>query len=263
MGTFSTQGIAPWILRRIIHSLNGFQTAAQISDAVVDDPNYGTGSTGIGETVAQRILDRRAAQQFNRFSDIDQLQNIDGLSQDKFQDMVYSFGVAAAEQFRLGMYDGVILDNFILQYDRVVFEDEVAFKALVDNPTAFKTWVGEQVASLAVQRTGDSTKGPIATQRLQDSCMESYFSGNVGAYALALWFFRFDQDNWFSFDRVHEEIVKYLDSATFTKDRTELRLFYGFENNGVLANPITPTGLPVVVNYLEQAISIWSGQLND
>lgn len=263
MGNFSSQGIEPWVLKRIIHALNSFSTAADLADAVQDDPNYGSGSSGLGETVAQRILDRRAEQQFNRFTDIDQLQGIDGFGQDKFQDLVYTFGVSAAEQFKQGMYNGVILSNWILEYDRTVFTDSAAFLQLVDDPAAFEAWVADKVSDLAIQRTGDNSKGPEAARQLRNSCRETYFSGNIGSYALALWFFRFDEDNWFSYDRVREETEKYLASAPFVSDRAELRLFYGFENNGLLANPITVTGLPVVVNYLEQAITVWSSQLND
>lgn len=263
MGTFNTQGIPAWKIKRVLIALNGFSTAAKLSDAVSDDPNYGSGSTGIGETVAQRILDRRAAQQFNRFTEVDQLQNIDGLSQDKFQDMVYSFGTTAAEQFKLDMYDGVILDNWILEYDRTEFAVTADFTALVQDEAAFKNWVAQRVADLAVQRTGDSSKGPVATQELQASARETYASANVGSYALALWFFRFDEDNWFSYDRVREETTAYLDRPSFFGENLELRMFYGFNNRGLLANSVTTTGLPVVVNFLEQAITIWSAQLND
>ncbi|HHG83420.1 MAG TPA: hypothetical protein ENJ82_01625 [Bacteroidetes bacterium] len=263
MEQFSIKNIAYWKLKCILNALNSFPNAPELSAAVQAAPGLEPGLPALEEALAQRIFDRKAAQQHGRFTAIGQLQNIDGLSQDKLQNLVYSFGISAAEQFKLSMYHDLLQDNWVLNYDRSEFPDERAFLNLVDNPTAFKSWLADKVAELAVQKTGQANNGPLAQKSLNNACVESFYSGYVGSYSMALWFFRFDEDNWFSFDRVHEKTEIYLSSPAYARDRIELRNFVGFENSGLLANPITVSGLPVTVNYMEQTISIWSCQLND
>ena len=43
----------------------------------------------------------------------------------------------------------------------------------------------------------------------------------------------------------------------------EFFLFKGFDEAGVLANAVSHADLPVVVNYGEQAVTIWTSQLLD
>ena len=60
---------------------------------VRDSPYFGL-PTGydIGITVAQRILEKRAALPEHQFTELTQLSNIRGFGEDKFADLVYSFG---------------------------------------------------------------------------------------------------------------------------------------------------------------------------
>jgi len=254
------QGIASWKLRRLIDALNSFQMATQLAEAVEAELPAGF---QFDELLAQAILDQRALLKGGRYSDASQLDAVPGLTPSDLDNLVLAFGLPSAELFVRSMYDGVILQNWQLAYDRTEFPDEITFSELVDDPNAFDKWLLRRVKQLVEARTGSSQTAKAARKSLRMACPETFPSGNVASYALALWFYRFDQDNWFSFDQVRTETERYLDYFVLFNDRTELRLYTGFENAGTLSTAITVTGLPVVVNYAERAITIWSASLFD
>lgn len=102
MGKLDFTDLSPEVARRIIVFLNCAKTAADIAGVehqtgpIIDDPTTGPGDQvrdyDIGEIVAGRILERRAAMPGDRFTDIMQIDFIDGLGQDKLDDLAYSFG---------------------------------------------------------------------------------------------------------------------------------------------------------------------------
>ena len=263
MGQFSIRGIEPYIIKRILSNLNTFATAEELSKAVKNNPATGIGGYDIGEIVAQRILDRRAELPNDKFTSIGQLKAVSGLGDDKFRDLVYTFGNPSAELFRSEMYERVIGYNWNLAFHRVEFSDQDEFLAIVDDMSAFREWMVYTISDLAEKRTGNCELFEKVMAQIASSAIQEYNSGHIASYALALWFYRFDQDNWFTYESAREVAEKYLDFFTNPMERTELRMFYGFENQGLLAQPVTVTGLPVVVNYAEKAITIWSAELID
>lgn len=104
MATFTGAGIEPEIQQRILNFLNSAAVATDIAGIepqegpVYDDPTKGYGDQvkdyDIGIAVAQRIIDKRTTLGTSGFTDLSQLSNIKGLGQDKFDDLVYSFGPA-------------------------------------------------------------------------------------------------------------------------------------------------------------------------
>lgn len=111
MATFTGVGIDPEIQQRTLDFLNSVLAAADIAGIepqegpVYDDRTKGYGDQihdyDIGEAVAQRILDKRATLGAYGFTDLSQLSNIRGFGQDKFDDLVYSFGPAFYGQWSM------------------------------------------------------------------------------------------------------------------------------------------------------------------
>ncbi|MCD4708675.1 MAG: hypothetical protein K8S62_13155 [Candidatus Sabulitectum sp.] len=92
---------------------------------------------------------------------------------------------------------------------------------------------------------------------LCEGCYSDVFhSGFLGSYAFALWFMEFDEDNWFSYDSVHKETEKYLNSYSSVSDRNELRIIKG----SFLPMKLD---LPVVVDYEKLSVTVWTGELRD
>jgi len=109
MATFTELGIDNATKNRILNFLNSAINAVAIAGVepqkgpVLDDPSTGYGDQiddyDIGLTVAQRIIDKRNTFSGNTFTSLAQLSNINGLGQDKFNDLVYSFGPAIYGQW--------------------------------------------------------------------------------------------------------------------------------------------------------------------
>jgi len=89
-----------------------------------------------------------------------------------------------------------------------------------------------------------------------DCFIDIFKSGFLGSYALALWFMEFDEDNWFSFEEIHTETNKFLNSYSSVSERIELRLIKGS------FKPMN-LDLPVIVNYKDLSITALTGQLLD
>lgn len=262
---------APWLQRRILAFVNQARRPEDIVGSgpqarrLQDAPDHIGQTDGyvIGLTVAQRIIEQRQRLPRQRYEHLDQLLAVPGLGEDKLRDLLHTFGQPADQAFLQDLYGGVLYQNFEVKADTIHIGDEKLFLTTVDQSARFVELVGMRVQALCERRFEQPRACALAVRLLQHCYQERFPSGHVGAYALALWFFGFDEDNWFSFERMHAACDRYLNSYRYVNDRLELRLFKGFENAGILAGGITVPDLPVVVNYAEQKITLWSGQLND
>jgi hypothetical protein len=144
-----------------------------------------------------------------------------------------------AIEFRDGMRSRVLPGCFNLEMFSFLFETETGFLSTVDDEGAFADFVRIN--------WGFPCEGCYT---------DAYSSGFLGSYALALWFIEFDENNWFSFDDVLKETAKYLNSYSFVSDRTELRLVKG-------SFPPMMLDLPVVVDYREKSVTLWTGELQN
>lgn len=88
MAIFTSDGIDFETQKRILNFLNEATTAADIAGT---EPQEGP-VHDVGLKVAQRILDKRATLGTSGFTDLSQLSDIEGFGQDKFDDLVHSFG---------------------------------------------------------------------------------------------------------------------------------------------------------------------------
>ncbi len=262
---FGNQKIENWVATRILNFLNSAKTAKDISDGVQDDPNSGGAGAGtaIGETVALRILEKRSMLPLPGFTSIDQLEGIPGLGEDKIRDLIYTFGLRAADAFRKAMFNGVIGDNWNLEHYTYYFNSEEDFNNTVNLASNFTNHIAYQIEQIITAKTGNDRAASLAGKLIQCAYQESFESAHLGSFAFALWFYRFDYDNWFSFERVRLEIEKYLNYYEQAQYELRFGFFKGFSTVGLLTEGITRTDLPVVINPVERAITIWTAELFD
>ncbi|RMG72371.1 MAG: hypothetical protein D6722_05545 [Bacteroidetes bacterium] len=258
--SFNSYGLEPWIVKQVLSFLNKAQTPQDLH--VEDASESGTGYA-IGRTVAARILAQRNALPGRRFTRLEQVQQISGLGQDKLHDLVAGFSLPAAEAFRRQMSKTVLPSNFTLVYDSIHIRELKNFHLIARTPSRLNHLVTKRLEAIAYEKHGDVPVRDLIGTLLDQAYLETFPSPQIGAYALALWFYRFDEDNWFSFASAHAEAEAYLSRYEAPSDRLELRLYKGFPNAGLLMDPISVTDLPVVVNYPEQVITIWRAQLQD
>jgi len=262
---FLNQKVEPHIASRILRFLNNVIEASEITSTVRDNPNVGNAQGhGIGETVAQRIIDRRESlEPFRRFNSLSQLEGIQGLGPDKFQDLVHAFSTTAAEDFKTRMYDGIIYENWTLEYHTTRFRTAAEFERIALNDSNLIDFIADEVQRISEARFGNAQAAYLADLLLKKSYPERLETGEFAGIAFAFWFYKFDSDNWFSFDRIRAATAQYFGYYPTLSNRLELVLFKGFPNGGILVQGITADDLPVVLNFAEKAITIWTAELFD
>lgn len=143
------------------------------------------------------------------------------------------------ERFTEDMRENVLPECFYLQGSSYRFENKDDFSATVSDSESFLCFVQKEWNFFC--------KGCYS---------DVFFSGFLGSYAFALWFLEFDQDNWFSFDAVQRETNNYLNSYSSVSHRRELRMIKG----SFLPMRLD---LPVVVDYENLSVTVWTGELRD
>jgi hypothetical protein len=258
------QKLIPGTTNRILRFFNSAQSAFEIVKGIKDDP--GDNETSAFTTkLAKRILEVRGQMPSFRFDSLEQIDAIQGVGPDKIEDLMYTFGRPAAEAFEANLFEkGVLYSNWtVIRYEHTS-DTEEAYRAIVDDPTAFRTVVHQLAtrAAMAIQDV-ELEEAEQATSSVSTDYIDIY-NNNIpeGALAFALWFFRVDADNWFSFNRILAETTLFFDYHSNPYSSMELRLFKGF-NNAALINLITPKDLAVTVNDAERVITLWVVGLAD
>ena len=135
---------------------------------------------------------------------------------------------------------------------------------------AFNQQVGtaEGVKQLAAQLVaGDYSPFGEQDQRYQHLAIRRAFSeyypiSHLASFQLAYWFYLYDYDNWFSFDRMRLACEAYLGYHSQAAHRIELWLLKGF--NQLPEEEIGYSNIiPVVVNRGECKVTVWQVQLFD
>ena len=216
----------------------------------------------IGETSAQNILDARPQQRGGQFTTIEQLLAVKGIGEDKVLDIVEFIWLPAEEEFRKHLFASVLGENWEVNYWRTSFDTEEEYTRIAENEAELRDFVAKQVLAIGRKRHDNYLVGVLARDLLEKLPMDR-FDGGGAVIQFASWWYRFDEDNWFSFERIREVIDPFLNY--FGKQRgayIDLVFFRGFQA-GVVAKGISPDDLVVTLNPTESSISIWGISLFD
>jgi hypothetical protein len=249
---------------RILQFLNEAKNAEEIIRLVQQYlDKEGSAGNGIGKTVAQRIIESRNQLPARRFRNLDQVDAVPGVGTDKILDIMKALNKPAAVAFREAMYNSIIFSNWELEHHSTTFGNEEAFQDVIGNQSALTNFVANQVEQLSNEKFSNSKAAELANLLVRKCYVEHFAEAHYASFAFAFWFYQFDADNWFSYERVRNAIEQYLNYYPDWDSRLELYMYKGFENDGILTNAISNDGLPVVVNYEEKVVTIWTAQLND
>ena len=259
--------IPQWVQQRILGFFNRARNIDMILDGTIQDaPSDGQGRT-LGPTLAARILRTKHSLPRRRFSDLSQLDAIRGVGPNTLQDLVYSFGRHADETFRSAMYDSntIYATNWPLEFFRTPIEDRAAFEAIARDPELLRSFVRDRVAAIAQDQALAAATRDAMLQEVEAAYLDFYSNSTPEAgYAIALWFYQFDADNWFSWERIQAQTLRYFEHHMAANIwQMDIYLFRGFVNRGLVRAGITQAALPVVVNWAEQTVTIWASALYD
>lgn len=163
--------------------------------------------------------------------------------------------------FATRMQQRVLPENFTLSRHTVTVNDRAQFQRITRAPDKLRQLVADQLTQLPDTANVPAQKLNQLTQQVRAAYVDRYDSGFLGAYALALWFMRFDEDNWYSFAKVHAEAEPYL--APPPGQPVQLFMLKGVRTGGVLASGISAIDLPVVADASQQTLTFWWGSLLD
>lgn len=267
MSTSSHPAIPLWIQNRIIGFFNNARNINMVLDgSIQDDPSDGKGST-LGPTLAARILREKSKLPKRRFTDFQQIDSIRGVGEGTIKDLVYSFGITADEVFKKAMYEtGTIYkENWPLTYFRFPIEDKEEFSSIVSDKENLREFILQKVENECNNSEITEENKLKMINDLKVAYIDKYSnSTQAAALAFALWFYEFDADNWFSWERIQEQTQKYFDHNANTYPWfMDFYFFKGFVNRGIVQPGICPEDLPVNVNWAEQSITFWISALYD
>ncbi len=263
MKTLDTSGISPIAASKVLRFLNEATQATDISRAdslLKDNPDVGVGRYRIGKTVASRIIQKRKSLEAGLFQSLGELNGIDGLGQDKFQDLVYSFHFSAADEFVRQMYADVIDAQWKLEHLSEVTASPEVFRNLVADPVAFQDHVVRMMSEqVQAQAENEAFAREFAAKVLCGSEALLKVSEKEADFSWALWFYRMGTKRWFGFEQVREKISQYFHTYSHTAEQIEWRVFRNFQSESILRS--STYDLPVTVNYTEQTISLWRAEI--
>ncbi len=252
--------LLPWVESRILSFLN--QATLSDFDLIKDDPTDGPGPS-VGSSAADKILFARQQLPARRFRSIEQVLDIPGIGPDKIKDLSYSLGIPADQHFIELLNAHLLPENWHLNPFSIVYKDDAHFFQVAHNIGSLTEVVSEEVERIVLERTKDQLSAFLAGELVDRSPIEATDESHHASLRLATWFYRFDADNWFGFQEMWEACDRYLNYYPEWQFRLETFFFKGFPNSGVLTDHICPRDLPVVVNFGEKRITIWTSGLAD
>ena len=267
------QEISPEIAARILDFFNRVREVSDITNTLIeDDPSDGPGRT-IGPNLASRILRTRSDQAFNRFDTLEQLDAIEGFGEGTWKDLVYTFGRTAAKAFRDSVYRNELIfeENWPIWMFEFPIEDPEEFDELSGLESTFRSFVSQKLSEISQNEEVIESLAQSAIEGVLQAPMDRFEDQTLAAHTFAIWFYRLDPGNWFSYDRMLEQTAAYFSYYTPKYAFQEVRydgILELINFKGVPGTILDPAGtaapdLITVLNYPEQKVTIWMSTLFD
>ncbi len=250
-----------WVLQRLLAFLNSVRQPSDItrSPLIKDDPSTGNGYA-IGEKVAAQIIRHRGNLPRRRYLTEADILSVAGLGEDKLHDLLKSFSVPADAAFIRALRAGILYDNWELSPKMVHFQSLEDMQARLGHLDGLRGELGQLAAPL--YHPGDAVAQKAFRLRCRQAYVASFADSHLASFQLAYWWYTFDQDNWFSFDRMRQACEAYLSYHSgqhWGMEYVQLQLYNESPRNEVSRAEI----LPAVLNYPERSLTFWWAELND
>jgi len=169
----------------------------------------------------------------------------------------------AASAFEADLFKSPLLENWrVKHYSWQVSEME--FRVLKKDSSELRLFLGTRLQGLAKddKRFKQAACDSVSKKFLETpTYLDRYPTSFLGKYAFAIWFMKFDHDNWFSHERIIQPIDRYLSAS-----EAELVLVKGvgksvaplFRTSGVFFHD-----LPVVLDSRTRTVTIITAELFD
>ena len=252
-----------WAANRLLNFLNQARTAKAIYQHpdLKDDPNSGsTNGRTIGQKTAQKIIDHRKSNYYRPFRSLDDVLAVKGVGQETLNDLLFSFSDSADDAFIKALFSQVLGENWVMKQKTIDFDSKSDFEQVANNGENFRRTIAQHHAATFTRYSNIARRE--LEMRVHRALQVNYFDGHLGAFQFAFWWYLFDYDNWFSYDKIKEVCEQYLNHHGHGSNKMQFRVLHldGYESIPEFQKGLV---LPVVVNYPEQRITLWNVVLND
>eukprot|EP00735_Rhodelphis_limneticus_P014688 TRINITY_DN875_c0_g1::TRINITY_DN875_c0_g1_i1::g.25388::m.25388 TRINITY_DN875_c0_g1::TRINITY_DN875_c0_g1_i1::g.25388 ORF type:complete len:233 (-),score=31.29 TRINITY_DN875_c0_g1_i1:85-705(-) len=161
-----------------------------------------------------------------------------------------------SREFATALRTELLPTNWELKYWTFCPED---FAKIVETRDVLTTFISNKTFEICFQLGNRKDACQRGSEYVKDQSCPQVENFNFAGLIFGTWFYRFDMDNWFSFDTMWGKCSSYL--AHFEQ---EFYLFKGFYHAKRLNTyDYGPTDLPVVIDHAEKSITLWTAALHD
>lgn len=260
----SLQQLLPVHIKAILEFLNQAQTVDDLTNIQKYRPNVPEeelAGYSIGPQSAQNILDTRATLPGSLFNELDQVLAVQGVGEDKVLDIVNFYWQPSAAVFKENLFNSVLGGNWEVNFWRFPLSNE-EYEKTTENQALLNSFVAKKVLDIVRERKDDYIIGALSRALLEKS-PDDRVEGLTAQVQFASWWFRFDEDNWFSFENISKVVDSYINFYAEDYKYIDIVFYRGFMNGGTVADGITPDDLVVSLDPMENAITIWGISLFD
>lgn len=252
--------LTPELQERLLLLLNSARSPRDISALLPK----GNRRQVLDPTLGIRLLKARQNQPGKRFESLDTLREAEGFGVEEMELLSEAVQQSSAEALRQRLYNNQVLyDNFDLRYLAIdLGPDPIEHLNTLELERALRNIISRSIPQLA---DSDALSADLRTAAIQvrRNYFEPFDSAHLASYGMALWFYHFDEDNWFSFENIRKEIEWMFNTYFQFQNTPPLFLIKGFEQKLLGTDGITVIDLPVTLNIREQKLYVWRGQLFD
>jgi hypothetical protein len=167
------------------------------------------------------------------------------------------FPSPSAELFKKKISDEVLQKNYTLASYSYLFTNADELPEVLSSSNKLRGFIADRVYDYCLLHSQVPGHCENGAEALRGASVTQY-DDQAAASGLAGWIYDLDGDNWFDFDQVLSQTTRYLSPG-----RRELRVLQGFDPDGVLAQGLLQKDLPMVVDFDERTITIWTLRLED
>jgi len=250
-----------WAEARLLQFVNFARSGEDILNHpnLQDNPDTGEGSYAIGEKVAQAIVDYRPKLTYRRYREIKELLDVPGLGTDKLDDLLFSFTNRADAAFEQALRNDLLGENWELNPQTIDYRSADEFLRIVNNRENYLRTIAPFYSNSFHWYSREAKRE--LEMRIHRAHLEAYFDNHLGAFQFAFWWYLFDYDNWFSYDRMKIACETYLGHHP-GQEGLQFRMIHLGGYSSITEHRRGMT-IPTIVNYPELRITIWDAQLND
>lgn len=169
-------------------------------------------------------------------------------------------GLGANAAFIQALRGGLLSNNWEVLPQTITFDSEEEMQGRLGNLDGLRGELARLAAPLYAGE--DAARQEAFRLRCRQAYVSSFPQSHLAAFQLAYWWYSFDQDNWFPYERMRQACEDYLNhhkGQQLGMEYVQLQLYNESPRNEISRSEI----LPAVLNFPERSLTLWWAVLDD